>query len=284
MKYMQKIIMTKGLPASGKSTWAKEQLKNGKTKRVNKDDLRAMIDNGTWSRENEKLVLSVRDEIIIQSLSLGYNVIVDDTNFSSDHKKRLEELAKEAGADFEIKDFTDVPLVLCLERDAARHNPVGKKVIMQMFNQYLKPAVPEYKFQRGKVNAIICDIDGTLAHMKNRGPFDWHKVEGDFVDQIVHSVIEKFKVDTDILIVSGRDGVCETETRNWLTNNGIEYDKLFMRPVGNNEKDSIIKERIFREQIDPFYNILFVLDDRKQVIDMWRSLGLKCFQVADGDF
>ena len=49
-----KLIMTKGLPASGKSTWAKQYLDdNPGTKRVNKDDLRAMLDNGKWSKRNE---------------------------------------------------------------------------------------------------------------------------------------------------------------------------------------------------------------------------------------
>ena len=68
-----KLIMTRGLPASGKSTWAKEQViaSGGRTKRVNKDDLRAMIDNSVWSKQNEKNILAVRDFITKHYLLLG---------------------------------------------------------------------------------------------------------------------------------------------------------------------------------------------------------------------
>ena len=57
-----------------------------------------------------------------------------------------------------------------------------------------------------------------------------------------------------------------------------------MRKTGDNRKDSIIKEEIYRNLIEPNYNIEFVLDDRNQVVDMWRRIGLTCLQVADGNF
>lgn len=52
---MLKIILCKGLPASGKSTWTRELIDKNpeKYKRINKDDLRAMLDNGKWSNKNE---------------------------------------------------------------------------------------------------------------------------------------------------------------------------------------------------------------------------------------
>jgi predicted kinase len=66
---MPKLIYTKGLPASGKSTWAKaQQAKDPNTVRVNKDDLRAMLHNSKWSSKNEKQVLRIRDEVIMDSL------------------------------------------------------------------------------------------------------------------------------------------------------------------------------------------------------------------------
>lgn len=57
-----------------------------------------------------------------------------------------------------------------------------------------------------------------------------------------------------------------------------------MRPEGDIRKDSIVKREIFENYIRDYYNIQFVLDDRNQVVEMWRSLGLKCLQVAEGDF
>lgn len=135
--------------------------------------------------------------------------------------------------------------------------------------------------------AIICDIDGTLAHnVSGRSPYDWHRVGEDVVDEAIWRILRELSDYTmvGIILVSGRDAICAPETTRWLEENGVHWDHLHMRPVGDNQKDSIIKERIYREHIEGKYNVLFVLDDRKQVVDMWRSLGLKCLQVQPGDF
>ena len=85
---MKKVYLTKGLPGSGKSTWAKEMVsKNPNSyKRVNKDDLRAMLDNGKHSEDAEKFILNVRDSIILLALENGKHVIVDDTNLAKNTK------------------------------------------------------------------------------------------------------------------------------------------------------------------------------------------------------
>lgn len=133
--------------------------------------------------------------------------------------------------------------------------------------------------------AIICDIDGTLAHRVDRGPFDWKKVESDTQDFPVGYALEVFNRDgLKVILVSGRDEVCRVETERWLNKYGIQYEELFMRPEGNNEDDRIIKQRIYESQIKEKYQVVFVLDDRNKVVKMWRELGLKCFQVAEGDF
>ena len=92
---MRKIILTKGLPASGKSTWAKKMIDDnpGVYKRVNKDDLRAMIDNGFWSKQNEKFVLRMRDMLVLNSITSGFDVIVDDTNLNDSHYKTMLSIA-----------------------------------------------------------------------------------------------------------------------------------------------------------------------------------------------
>jgi hypothetical protein len=136
--------------------------------------------------------------------------------------------------------------------------------------------------------AIICDIDGTLSHMVDRGPFDWHSVGSDKLDDTVAWIlwmIDNHPIDDIItILVSGRDGVCKQETKDWLKQWNIHYDYLFMRPDHNNEKDTIIKKRIYDDNIRGKFEILFVLDDRDQVVRMWREQGLKCLQVAEGKF
>lgn len=285
---MKKVIITKGLPGSGKSTWAKElqQSNPGAYKRVNKDDLRNMLDNGQWSKHNESFVLKVRDFIIEQALEDGKHVIVDDTNLHPKHYEKVTEIAQ-GKALVEIQDFTHVTPEECIERDLKRPDSVGQKVIWGMYNQFLKPEQEKVVLKQDKTlpKAIIVDIDGTLASMKDRGPFEWHKVKTDVCNEDIRGIVNNYySMGYKIIIMTGRDGVCREDTLKWLKQYGIKHDLFLMREEGNNEKDDGLKERLFNENVAGKYYVEFVLDDRNQVVDMWRKMGLRCFQVAPGDF
>lgn len=276
--------MLKGLPASGKSTYAKKLAESGYT-RVNKDDLRSMLHNSKWTRTNETEVLVIRDLIIDTALKSGKSVVVDDTNLSPKHPVRLKTIAKANNTTFETK-FFDESVEVCIKRDLQRTSSVGEKVIRDMYNQFLKPESEVHLRDIKLPFAIICDIDGTLAHMKNRSPFEWSKVGNDRLDEVVAEVALRQVIthkDT-LILVSGRDESCRQITEDWLDKNGIVYDELHMRKEGDMRKDTIIKKEIYDNCIRGKYNIRFVLDDRNQIVDMWRSLGLKCLQVAEGDF
>lgn len=133
---------------------------------------------------------------------------------------------------------------------------------------------------------IIFDVDGTLAHMDDlRGPFEWHKVATDRVDETVKRMFQMHRKHGDkIIVLSGRDGECYVETEKWLLENGLRPDALFMRGKKDNRKDSIIKREIYDNEIKDKYKVVVIYDDRNQVVEMWRSLGLKVFQVAEGNF
>lgn len=277
-----KVYLTKGLPGSGKSTWAKSMLdKNPNSyKRINKDDLRSMIDNNHHSNDSESFILKVRDSLILLALENNKHVIVDDTNLSPKHEIRIKELIK-GKAELIIKDFTDVPIETCVKQDLKRNNPVGEKVIKDMYKQFLYKE--EIYIQNDNLpKAIIVDVDGTLAKMNNRKPFDWGKVKEDFCNPIIKNIVNNYN--HNVIIVSGRDGICKQDTIDWLISHNIKFNHIYMRDIGNNEKDSIIKKRIFNEHIRNNYTIEFVLDDRNQVVDMWRQIGLTCLQVAEGNF
>ncbi|BDQ20043.1 AAA family ATPase [Rhodococcus qingshengii] len=282
---MPKLLMLKGLPGSGKSTYARQLVEKNQYTRVNKDDLRAMLYNGAHSKSKEATVLNIRDAVILEALSKGSNVVVDDTNFAPIHEIRLRELAKEHGAQFEFK-LIDTPLQTCIEQDLKRLNSVGQKVIMQMYEQWLKPkpaAKPRY--DPTLPNAVICDIDGTLAHMINRGPYDTSKYVDDAKDDTVHRAFARIAEGDTRIICSGRSADHRESTEQWLATHGITYDLLLMRPEGDVRKDSIVKRELYETFVEGKYNVRLVLDDRNQVVDMWRDeLGLTCFQVAPGDF
>lgn len=296
---IKQIILCRGLPGSGKTTWALSHLVKhpGQWKRVNKDDLRNMIDGGAWSKKNEKLILKARDELIELYLKEGFSVIVDDTNFADVHLRRITEIAKKhRDIPVTIQDFSDVPLKECIARDAKRENPVGAGVIKKMWKQFLAAKhiapykEPEYSF--GLPDCIIIDIDGTVAHMNGRSPYDYEKVDTDTPDKTVINLIEifkeyndRFRGKLDIFFVSGRPDNCKVKTEEWLNKYiGVKYKNLYMRKAGDMRKDVIVKQEIYKEHFEGKYNVLFVLDDRNQTVEGWRELGLKCLQVAPGDF
>lgn len=257
----------------------------GKFKRVNKDDLRAMIDFGKHSKSREGFVLMVRDSIVAQALQNGYSVIVDDTNLNPAHERRLRQIA--AGFEnvvFSIKDFTSVSLEECIDRDSRREHPVGSDVIRKMAADYFPKVHFTLQQNTNLPAAIICDIDGTIAIKGDRDIYDGSKVHLDSVNEPVMSILKKMYTDNVIIMVSGRDGQYEDATRRWLIENGVPHDFLFMRKPGDRRKDSIVKEEIFDNEIRGSFFVRFVLDDRNQVVDMWRRIGLPCFQVNPGDF
>lgn len=282
---MSRLIMMKGLVASGKTTEAMKLVKEKGFKRVNKDDLRAMVDGGKWSRSNEKEILEARDLLVIQYLDEGYDVVVDDTNFHEVHAETLAGIADDCDAEFEVM-YIDTPVQECLRRDASRGDKaVGSDVIMKMYFQYVEPMIEKPRYDTLLPDAVIFDLDGTLAHMKGRSPYDWSRVGEDSLDENVAHVLDAFhKAGRKIIIVSGRDSICGQETVDWLKENNIEYHELFMRKQGDSRKDTEIKHEIYTNKIEGKYNVLGVFDDRDQVVEMWRRLGLKVYQVNYGAF
>lgn len=158
--------------------------------------------------------------------------------------------------------------------------------------------IKRYDPPLAKAKAIIVDIDGTLAHRVPgddgtiRSPYDYSRVSEDALDAVVAGIVHLHRVflDWNVLIVSGRDSSCYEDTRDWLNRYDIEYDRLLMRSAddrdekGNKLPDWIVKYNIFNKHIRNEYNVKFVLDDRNQVVQMWRELGIPCLQVNDGDF
>ena len=286
----KQIILTKGLPGCGKTTWCKQlQADNpGQYKHVSKDDLRAMLDGGKWSGGNEKLVIKARDMLINLALDAGKHVLIDDTNLNSVHEMHIRDLVKARGdTTVEIKDFTDVPLETCIERDLKRPDSVGEKVIRKMYNEWLRPTPPKIERDPALADCIVCDLDGTLALLNGRDPYNASTCEQDGLNTAVYETLSRFSDDYrdhQVILVSGRMDTYRPQTEAWLMKHNVPHSALYMRPKGDMRKDVLIKQEIYERQIKGKYNVLFILDDRQQVVDGWRSLGLTVFQVAEGDF
>lgn len=330
-----KVIMLKGLAACGKTTYARELcLADRDFVRVNKDDIRReFATHGVeWSHANEKTyILPERDYRILKALGEGRSVIVDDTNLAPKHEARLRELAKIHGASFEVHNF-NVPLEECVARDAARPEAerVGEHVIRGMAMQFLGAARPKAEAAvpsrqplartPGLQNAIICDLDGTLALSEGkRGPYDHAKCGDDDLNHPVASILETYELmnslagmfgtlaslplvgdfckglglpgntdvlATQIIFLSGREDKFRPQTNVFLQKNcpTIANNPLFMRATGDKREDSIVKSELFDAHVRGKFNVLFVLDDRNRVVDMWRRIGLTCLQVQPGDF
>lgn len=282
---MKKVLVLVGLPASGKSTFATNLLLSepGRWVRSNKDSLREMAHGSYWTPANEKFILQLRDTIILRGLEAGKNVIVDDTNFGR-HIDHIKELVK-GKATVEINDsFLKVPVEECIKRDLKRPNSVGKDVIMKMYNQYVRVPIAPPEYNPELPDALLVDLDGTLALLNGRNPYDASTCEQDLPNLPVLETVQKWQSSLRIIILSGRTDDCRPQTERWLEKNGVKYSLLLMRKTGDQRKDALIKEEFYRQQLEGNYNIRFVLDDRQQVVDMWRSLGLTVFQVAEGDF
>lgn len=280
-----KLLVLRGLPASGKSTFAKKLTEQGWV-RTNKDDIRASLYCGNWKRKDEKQVIRVRNTIVADALFHRKNVVVDDTNLNPVHVKELGQMARKYDADFEVNEkFLEVPIEVCISRDLQRPNSVGEGVIRDMFHKWLKKPVTAKEYDPSLPMAVIVDIDGTLAHMGGRRkPYDWHKVGLDEIDSGVAHLVDAIGMMkyAKVFLFSGRDGVCRPETEEWLERHDIEYDHLEMRAKDDNRKDTEVKREMYDKIIEGNYNVLFVVDDRPQVCRMWRDeLGLRVLQVGD---
>ncbi len=279
-------VILKGLPASGKSTWCAEQVQkhNGQYKTVSKDKLRDMLDLGKHSNHREEFIREARNALILAAIGQGYSVLVDDTNLHPMHERDIRSLVGDK-ATIEIKDFTDVDVETCIQRDRKRPNYVGERVIRQMYRDFLLPKPPVLEFDPSLPTAIVCDLDGTLALLNGRNPYDASRCEEDLVNEPVADILRTYFLNGyDILLASGRSEQHRPQTERWLQKHSIQYTALYMRPMGDVRKDAIIKREIYEQNMQGRCNIKFVLDDRNQVVDLWRSLGLTVLQVAEGDF
>lgn len=145
-----------------------------------------------------------------------------------------------------------------------------------------------------KARALIVDMDGTLADIRirlkhlNGKKKDWKSfnksIETDALHEWCREIMRRFSHDHQIIIVSGRTDELKKQTIEWLKKFDVPYHHLFMRRHNDFRPDNIIKLEIYENEIRDKFQVIFVLDDRQKVVDMWRGEGLVVLQCAPGDF
>ena len=140
---------------------------------------------------------------------------------------------------------------------------------------------------------VIFDIDGTLAdvseriHHVRKKPKNWNAFfEGMAQDKAIHSMVRLCNIlyasGIQIILCSGRNEQHRTETVAWLAQQGVNYHELLLRKEHDRRSDTVVKREILAT-LDK-NRILFVVEDRSRVVEMWRSEGLVCLQCAPGEF
>jgi predicted kinase len=308
------IIITRGLPGSGKSTWAKAFASlAGNVAIVERDELRLQLFGSYWTgkQEDEERVTRLQEALVRSYLTEGTRVVISDTHLPDRSVKKWLKLGAELGVPVEVQEFRHVPLAQVLVQNQATERlrggkAVAREVITDKYERFIKgrnldkvveytpkakaviepyvqPPVPAYP----RLNAVIFDIDGTLAVMGDRSPYDGAAVWKDAPNHDVATALTLHReAQHTIYIVSGRDEEYRDVTEKWLDSHGLKYDGLFMRPTeqGDKREDSIIKHELFNKYIRPLgHRIVGVYDDRHRVLRMWRKLGLTTFHVNGPD-
>ena len=289
---MAKMIIMRGLPASGKSTLAQEIVaKEGNTVRINKDLLRMMLHFDKFTGKNEGQTRDAARALARTFLTQpngGANVIIDDTNLNPGTMQSWKDLAKEVGAKIQHVEV-DTPMEVCLERDRARERRVGDHTIVGMALQYgLYP-----KPQKG---IVLCDLDGTLCDIRHRlhhvkgETKDWKAffagIPEDALNDNVHDmVLDYHSKGYPIIFLSARPDKYRKETEEWIRAafDGIQiHEAVLMRPSNDTRPDTEVKKGMYEKYFKDKYPIQLVIDDRPSVIRMWREQGLNVVDVGEG--
>lgn len=287
LKAQPQAVICVGASASGKSTYAGKICSADNWVEINRDNIRFKNITRNWNQYHStpKREQKVNDRwkiLLNKSIENQKNLVISDTNLNKAKVSNLKKQLSEKGYHVEIKYF-DVEFEELLRRDQQREGGVGYEVLLSQYIRYQRQRleISPYK-PTGTPNAIIFDIDGTLAKNGDRSPYDLSKVIFDVPIQHVVAMLKGyFSSGHDVYLLSGREESSREQTEKWLKKHDIPYKKLLMRETNDLRKDYIVKMELFEKHFRNKIDVLAVVDDRKQVIEScWHVLGVPVISVG----
>lgn len=315
---MATLTITRGLPGSGKSTWARAEAarSNGNVVRVNRDDIRMEVLGSYWTgkSEDEDAVTVVQQGRIRAALSQGKDVIIDDTCLNPRVVSSWRGIAEEfeGKVQFAAKDFPVSPEE-CIRRDKARmasgERGTGPDVINQMVSKFLRKDgtiprlprsvtrhIPAPPAPEDRPNAVIFDVDGTLCDVRsvrhhvrptvgNKRNFHAFHMDSLYCppnQEVADMMKDVQAAGLKAIVVTAREQKYEGVTEKWMNAVGIKYDDFFMRPLGDHRPDYEVKKEILAK-LSKHYNVVHAVDDNPQVLKLWKEEGISTTIVAGFD-
>lgn len=290
---MKNITLMVGPAGAGKSTLARQYKDNGYVY-INQD-----------SQGRQHL------DLFEKAIKAGEDVIIDRMGFTKQQRSRYLDLAKKNEYKTEIvvlHQSYDVCLQRCITRqghETIKEETAAHSALNMFFSKYERVTNNEANVVRrlwpegNKPLAIVCDLDGTLCNVEHRRHFvkkpegerkDWKgffdAMSEDGLNGWCQDILKvmAFVRNHNIVLCSGRPDNYKRETVAWLKKHEIVYDDLFMRLRSDSRHDNVVKENILDFEILTRYTPYFMIDDRDQVVKMWRSRGYTCLQCDEGNF
>ena len=296
----KKLILTRGIQGSGKTTWARQWVEEDPEHRIriNNDDIRNMLGK-YWVTSRENLVSSIKKGMAEEAINRGYNIVVDNMNLNPKEILFWKDMVKMANMDpdgyqyeIEFKDFF-ISLEECIRRDAMRPNPIGEKVIRETWKRYkhfiqtteVERHVDNMRRYTGKPKCIVIDMDSTMCFNVTKRPwFGEGAAEGminDVPNTGVVDIVRQLQEEFLVVVATGRDTSQEDVTKQWLAKQGINVDEYFFRTHGDFRKGVEVK----KEQIEAIlekYDIVSIFEDCEPIVNMYREMGLTVLQPNKG--
>jgi len=295
----QEFILTRGIPASGKSTWAKKWLAADPNNRVrvNRDDIRETLYGKKYQQnsKDEERVTQIEHKLIRTALKEGKSVVSDNMHLNPRFMKPFYAMAGERGLKLQHRDFP-IPLDEALRRNAARERVVPADVIRKIYSQNLGPngEMPYFDGDytprpfvkpETKKTGVIYDMDGTMTRISSIR----HHVNGKFRNfdafhrgslhcppnlEVLQLAQDTTEANIENVIVTARSEKYRAVTELWLNKYGVKFSNLYMRPDNDNRTDHLVKADIL-EKIQEDYDIVHAVDDRPSVIEVWNAAGIR---------